>query len=108
MTAEKIKWDWPTERKDKAAAKIRLRSVGDSVWFAEEYTVSFVLGGQVYHGWMPDYSVNVDEKWLKAIIVGDFDNGDWHVLIPEETVQSTEFLRVPRAEQDTTVVAGWW
>ena len=108
MTAAKIKWDWPTDREQKAAAKIKLRSVADSAWFPEELTVSFVLGDQTYHGWMPDYSVNVAEKWLKAIIVGDYDNGDWDLLIPEETVQSTEFLRVPKAEQGITVVDGWW
>ena len=108
MTTAEIKWDWATKREKPVAAKIKLQDAFSSIWFFDETTVTFTLGGKEFHGWMPDYSVNIDEKWLKAIIVGDYDNGDWKILIPEETFQSTVYLRVPKAEQGTTVVEGWW
>lgn len=108
MTTAEIKWDWATKREKPVAAKIKLQDAFSSIWFADETTVTFALGGKEFHGWMPDYSVNIDEKWLKAIIVGDYDNGDWKILIPEETVQSTVYLRVPKADQGTTVLDGWW
>ena len=108
MPAGAIQWDWATDRKEPAAAKIKLQKAKKSAWFFDEATVTFVIGGEFFHAWMPEYAVNIDKKWLKAIIVGDYDNGDWRIMIPEETVKSTHFLRVPKADQHTTVVAGWW
>lgn len=108
MTAAGIKLDWPAKREKPVGVKVKLQEAETSAWFFDETTVTFTLGGKEFHGWMPDYSVNIAEKWLKAIIVGDFDNGDWEILIPEETVQSTVYLRVPKADQGTTVVDGWW
>ena len=107
-TSETKKRDWPTDREKPIAAKINLEKAQDSRWFFEECTVTFIIGGETYHGWMPDYSVNLEEKWLKAIIVGDYDNGDWHIMIPDETFKSTSFLRVPKSDQHTVVVEGWW
>lgn len=101
-------WDWPDDRPEAAPVKIKLDKAKPSTMFHDEATVSFALGDRKFHGWMPDYAVNVDEKWLKAFIVGDFANGDWYVLIPHETFQSTEYLRVPIADQNTVVVDGWW
>ena len=108
MPTTKIKWDWPTNRERAVGVKIKLEKAKDSAWFHNEATVSFVIGGEKYHGWMPDYAVNVEEKWLKAFIVGDYENDDWYVRIPDETIQSTEFLRIPVAEQNTIIQEGWW
>ena len=100
--------DWPTQREDAVPVKIKLDKAKSSTWFHDEAAIAFALGDKKFHGWMPDYAVNIDEKWLKAFIVGDFANGDWYVLIPHETFQSTEYLRVPKADQNTVVVDGWW
>ena len=110
MTAEKIDWDWPKKREedDFEGAKVKLERAKTSVWFANEATVAFVINGKKHIGWMPDYSVNLEEKWLKAFIIGDYKNGDWHIMIPDETMSSTEFLRVPKSEQGTVVQKGWW
>ena len=107
MPGRGITIKWPT-RREPAAAKIKLDNAKKSEWFWDEATVTFTIGGEFYHAWMPDYAVNLEEKWLKAIIVGDYDNGDWHIMIPEETVKSTHFLRVPKADQHTVVFEGWW
>ena len=101
-------WDWPTKRQNATGARIKLEKAKTSVWFPDEATVSFRLGGKGYHGWMPDYSVNIAEKWLKAFIVGDYENGDWQVMIPNETTSSTDLLRVPKADQNAVVQTGWW
>ena len=108
MPGRGITIDWATDREKPAAAKIKLHKAKKSAWFWDEATVTFTIGGEFFHAWMPDYAVNLEEKWLKAIIVGDYANGDWYVMIPEETVKSTHFLRVPKADQHTTVVEGWW
>ena len=102
------KRDWATDREKPAAAKIKLNMARESAWFFDECTVNFIIGGETYHGWMPNYAVNLEEMWLKAIIVGDYDNGDWHIMIPEETPKTTHFMRVPKADQHTVVVEGWW
>lgn len=107
MPGRGITIDWPT-RREPAAAKIKLDKAKKSEWFWDEATVTFTIGGEFFHGWMPEYAVNLEEKWLKAIIVGDYDNGDWDLMIPEETVKSTHFLRIPKADQHTVVVEGWW
>ena len=101
-------FDWPTQREKAEGAKIKLERAKTSAWFPNEATVTFVLGGKNYHGWMPDYSVNIEEKWLKAFIVGDYANGDWEIMIPDETMSSREFLRVPKKEQGVVVHFGWW
>ena len=72
----------------------KLEKAEISKWFSDEATVTFILGGTKYHGWMPSYAVDFQDKWLKAFIVGDFANGDWEIFIPDETLQSTKFLRV--------------
>ncbi len=108
MDGGTIKWDWPIKREEAEGAKLRLIQANPSVWFDGEATVCFVLHGQEHHGWMPDYSVNIDSKWLKAFIVGDYANGDWQIMIPNETMLSTEFLRIPKSEQGKLVQLGWW
>lgn len=108
MSANKSKWDWPTKREKAEGAKIKLEKAKPSAWFPNEASVTFVLRGKKHIGWMPDYSVNLDEKWLKAFIVGDYANGDWEIMIPDETMSSTEFLRVPKEEQNSVVQLGWW
>ncbi len=108
MNTEKTGWDWPTKREHAEGAKIKLEKAKPSAWFSNEATVTFVLGGRGYHGWMPDYSVNITEKWLKAFIVGDYENGDWQILIPNETMSSTDLLRVPLTDQGEVVQTGWW
>ena len=108
MVNSKTRFDWPEKRESATGAKLKLEKAKASVWFPNEATVTFILGGKKYLGWMPDYSVNIEEKWLKAFIVGDYANGDWEIMIPEETMTSTEFLRVPKAEQDRAVQLGWW
>ena len=108
MNIDKSGWDWPTKRENAEGARIKLEKAKPSVWFPNEATVTFVVGGEGYHGWMPDYSVNIAEKWLKAFIVGDYKNGDWQVLIPNETTSSTDLLRVPMKDQGEVVQTGWW
>ena len=109
MTTAKIKWDWATKREKPVAAKIKLQDAFSSIWFFDETTVTFALGGpRNFTAGCPTTPLTSTRKWLKAIIVGDYDNGDWKILIPEETFQSTIYLRVPKAEQGTTVVEGWW
>ena len=101
-------WDWAVERDSAAPVKIKLQKADISEWYPDEAIVTFILGGETYHGTMPDYAVNISEKWLKAFIVGDYGNGDWRIFMPEETPKSTEFLRVPTSDQGKTVVEGWW
>ena len=108
MATGKREWDFPTTRDKAQEVKIKLEKAEISKWFPEEATVTFVLDDTKYHGWMPEYAVNIEEKWLKAFIVGDFANGDWEIFIPDETLQSTKFLRVSEGDKDTVVVAGWW
>ena len=108
MATGEREWDFPTNRDKAEEVRIKLEKAEVSKWFPDETTVTFVLGGTKYHGWMPEYAVNIENKWLKAFIVGDFANGDWEIFIPDETLQSTKFLRVPEADQNTVVVAGWW
>lgn len=108
MTPSERQWDFPIGRDKAEEVKIKLEKAEISKWFSDEATVTFILGGTKYHGWMPSYAVNFQDKWLKAFIVGDFANGDWEIFIPDETIQSTKFLRVPEADQNTAVVAGWW
>ena len=108
MTPSERHWDFPIGRDKAEEVKIKLEKAEISKWFSDEATVTFILGGTKYHGWMPSYAVNFQDKWLKAFIVGDFANGDWEIFIPDETIQSTKFLRVPEVDQNTAVVAGWW
>ena len=108
MAATSVQWDRPAYREAPEGVKINLENARVSAWFPNEATVNFIIGGREYHGWMPDYAVNITEKWLKAFIVGDYSNGDWKIQIPDETIQSTQFLRVPKEDQNVVVVNGWW
>ena len=106
MTASERHWDFPIGRDKAEAVKIKLEIDEVSKWFLDEATVTFVLGGTKYHGWMPSYAVSFQDKWLKAFILGDFAIGDWETFVPDETLQSTKFLRVPEVDQNPAVVAG--
>ncbi len=108
MDSKEAWTDWPEKREKATGARVKLKKAGSSVWFPNEATVTFALGEREYHGWMPDYAVNITNRWLKAFIVGDYDNGDWEILLPNETTSSTDLLRVPRKEQGQAVQIGWW
>ena len=75
MTVPSVQWDRPAYREAPEGVKINLENAKVSAWFPNEATVNFIIGGKEYHGWMPDYAVNITEKWLKAFIVGDYRNG---------------------------------
>lgn len=105
MAGEKI--EWGHDREEPEGVKIRLTYVGPGM-VSDERFVKFVIGDKIYGGWMPDYSVNEENKWLKAFIIADFDDGRWLVQIPDETLVSGARIFVPTADQDTVVTRGWW
>ena len=102
------KFDWGHHRAEPEGVKIQLEKAVSSKVFPKEAYVRFVIDGKLYDGWMPDYSVNIEEKWLKAFIIADFDDGRWLVQIPEETMISGARLFVPTTDQGTVVSKGWW
>ena len=108
MAVNHVRYEIPVNRAKSEKIRIILRQAEISKLFPTETEVTFSLGGKDFHGWMPRHSVNIDRKWLKAIIVGDFGNGDWEIYIPDETLESTKVLRVPKADQDTVAMPGWW
>ena len=108
MAAQKMVWELPVNRSETESIKIVLQKAEMSKLFPDEVSVRFALGGKNFDGWMPRESVNLPEKWLKAIIVGDYKNGDWEIYIPDETLQSTKVLRVPKDEQEEVVLRDWW
>ena len=108
MPVNRVRYELPINRAESEKIRIVLRQAEVSKLFPTETEVTFSLGGKDFHGWMPRHSVNIDKKWLKAMIVGDFDNGDWEIHIPDETMESTKVLRVPTADQGTSVIHGWW
>ena len=99
--------DWGHDREKPEGVKINLSYVGPGM-HPEERIVQFSIGGNQYVGWMPDYSVNETEKWLKAFIIADFDDGRWLIQIPDETLTSGARLFVPKEDQNTVVTSGWW
>ena len=104
---EGTKIDWGHDLDEPIGVKINLSYVGKGMT-PEEKIVKFVIGGNQYVGWMPDYSVNEDMKWLKAFRIADFDDGRWLVQIPDETLISGAKIFVPKEDQDTVVTSGWW
>lgn len=102
-----VKIDWGHDRPDPVGVKIELAYVGPGMT-PDERIVKFNIGGNQYVGWMPDYSVNEAEKWLKAFIVADFDDGRWLIEIPEETLTSGTRIFVPKSDQESVVSFGWW
>ena len=101
-----VKIDWGHDREEPEGVKIQLTYVGPGM-LPDERFVRFYVGDEEYGGWMPDYSVNEAEKWLKAFIVADFDDGRWLVRLPEETLSSGPNIFIPREYQDI-VLQGWW
>ncbi len=105
MAGTKI--DWGHDREKPEGVKINLSYVGPGM-HPEERIVQFKIGGNAYVGWMPDYSVNETQKWLKAFIIADFDDGRWLIEIPDETLTSGSRIFVPKEDQDSVVTLGWW
>lgn len=105
MAGTKI--DWGHDREKPEGVKIDLSYVGPGM-SSDERIVQFKIGGNEYVGWMPDYSVNESEKWLKAFIIADFDDGRWLIEIPDETLTSGSRIFVPKEDQDSVVTLGWW
>ena len=101
-----VKIDWGNYREEPEGVKIRLTYVGPGM-FPDERFVRFWVGDEEYGGWMPDYSVNEENKWLKAFIVADFDDGRWLVRLPDETLSSGHNIFIPRESQGI-VLQGWW
>ena len=108
MAVNGVSYEIPVNREEIGKIRIILQHAEISKMFPDEAAVTFTLGGQDFHGWMPTASVEMEKKWLKAMIVGDFDNGDWEIYIPDETLESTKVLRVPKVEQTTVAMPGWW
>jgi len=105
MTGQK--YDWGRNREKPEGVKIQLDYVGPGMMPDERY-VKFQIGDKAYGGWMPDYVVNEENKWLKAFITTDFDDGRWLIQIPDETLTSGARIFVPREDQHTVVTSGWW
>ena len=105
MAGTKI--DWGHDREKPEGVKIDLSYVGPGMT-PDERIVKFIIGGNQYVGWMPDYSVNETRKWLKAFIVADFDDGRWLIEIPDETLTSGSRIFVPKEDQYSVVTQGWW
>ncbi len=101
------KIDWGHDLEKPVGVKFHLSYVGPGM-IPEERIVQFTIGGNQYVGWMPDYSVNETEKWLKAFRIADFDDGRWLIQIPDETLTSGAKIFVPREDQDAVVTSGWW
>ena len=102
-----VKIDWGNYREEPEGVKIRLTYVAPGM-FPDERFVQFQVGGASYTGWMPDYSVNEAEHWLKAYIVTDFDDGRFLLRIPDETLTSGVRVYGKAEDYGTTVVTGWW
>ena len=100
------KFDWGRNRDKPEGVKIQLSYVGPGMMPDERY-VKFEIGDKAYGGWMPDYSVNEEHKWLKAFVIADFDDGGWLVRLPEETNASTHNVVVPE-EHRNVISKGWW
>ena len=100
------KFDWGHNREKPEGVKIQLTYVGPGMMPDERY-VKFEIGDKAYGGWMPDYSVNEEKKWLKAFITADFDDGRWLVQLPDETRVSGRNIFVPEEHQDV-ILKGWW
>ena len=100
------KIDWGYDREAPEGIKIKLSYVGPGM-MPDERFVRFEIGDAAYGGWMPDYSLNEEQKWLKAFIIADFDDGRWLVQIPNETLVSGHNIFVPREHQDE-ILRGWW
>ncbi len=100
------KFDWGHNREKPEGVKIQLTYVGPGMMPDERY-VKFKIGDKAYGGWMPDYSVNEEQKWLKAFITTDFDDGGWLVQLPDETRVSGRNIFVPKEHQDV-ILKGWW
>ena len=100
------KFDWGHKREQPEGVKIQLSYVGPGMMPDERY-VKFEIGDQSYGGWMPEYAVNEEEKWLKAFVIADFDDGRWLVQLPDETRVSGRNIFVPEAYQDG-ILKGWW
>ena len=101
-------WEWATYRDEPEGVKINLEKAVLSQVFPNEAYVRFVIGGKLYDGWMPDYSVNIEQKWLKAFIIADDKAGQWLIYMPDETLTSGRRLFVPLEDQNTVVAPGWW
>lgn len=104
MASAKI--EWGHDRVVPEGVKIQLLYVGPGM-MPDERFVKFRIGEQDYGGWMPDYSVNEEQKWLKAFIIADFDDGRWLVQIPNETLVSGYNIFVPE-EHRGVILKGWW
>ena len=107
MTVKKYYTDRPVRRQTFETVKVKLVKAKPSAWFPHEANVTFSVNGKTHQGWMPYDTVNLEEKWLKAEIIGDYKNGDWQIMVPDETMTSTVLLRVPTSEQGNVVQKGW-
>ena len=105
MAGTKI--DWGHDLDEPIGVKIQLSYVGQGMT-PDERIVKFIIGGNQYVGWMPDYSVNETERWLKAFRIADFDDGRWLIQIPDETLTSGTKIFVPKEDQNNVVTTGWW
>ena len=102
-----VKIDWGHDREEPEGVKIQLTYVWPGM-LPDERFVRFCVGDEEYGGWMPDYSVNEAEQWLKAFIVADFDDGRFLLRIPDETLTSGARVYGKAEDYGTTVVKGWW
>ena len=57
--------DWGHDREKPEGVKINLTHIGPGM-HPEEKFVQFQIGGASYSGWMPSYSVNEFNNWLKG------------------------------------------
>ncbi len=99
--------DWGHDREKPEGVKINLTHIGPGM-HPEEKFVQFQIGGASYSGWMPSYSVNEFNNWLKAFIIADFDDGRWLLRIPDETLTSGPQIFAKKEDQGTVVTTGWW
>ena len=104
MTGQK--YDWGRNRDKPEGGKIQLDYVGPGMMPDERY-VKFQIGDKAYGGWMPDYAVNEENKWLTAFITTDFDDGRWLVQLPDETRVSGRNIVVLKEDQNVILKGRW-
>ena len=69
----------------------------------QEHGIGFEVDGKSYISWVPDITVDVENRTLRVIVAGSYKDGSYLVYLPADTLTTGRGLRISKDAPEMAV-----